>query len=86
MDLEDPHSQTAGTYFLLMSNATWWRCENYVGVTEQYYARVMIRLNDDGTGTVIKNVYKDEPRLSQTWTIDEMIMVSLKSQDIRWSM
>lgn len=74
---------TTGTYFLLVGDATWIRREPYVPLRDQYHASVILRLDpDDGTGYVIKNKWHvEEPRLSERWTQDEMMMIALKAEN-----
>ena len=68
-------------YFVLLPGGEWQRHTGYVPAIIQYRAGIVLKLNEDGTGEVVKNRYKDEPRLSEQWTKDEMMMVALKSEN-----
>lgn len=68
-----------GIFFLLKPGGIWERYDPRVSLRNLYQASIVLKLNKDGTGTVLKNRYTNEPRLSETWTKDEMLIVALQS-------
>ena len=67
------------TYFLLMKGPRWIRAYPYTKWDDQYHAAVIVRLNEDGTGTVLKDRYHED---KSPWSKDDMIMVALKAETI----